>query len=79
MLIAYDNNELVNKLAIASGEVSLHELPRKHGMLVLVALEKNKFMQRNWDSFCAILHDAQQVKMIFKRYLTSEKTTYYSC
>lgn len=75
--IAYQHGELINEMALAWGECSVYQLPRRHGKLVMIALEKETFMSRSWNGFCDVIHDAQNPEIEFKRYLTPDEVRQY--
>lgn len=75
--LAYRQGMLQDEMALAWGEYALHELPRRAGKLVLVALEQKNFMKRSWSGFCHPIHDAQLPDMRVKGYLTADEVELY--
>jgi len=74
---AYANGELVNAMRFAWGEASLRHNVSRHGKRVLIALETDEGMKRNWSGFNGAMHEAQQPSMTFTRYLTPEEVASY--
>ncbi|WP_454673211.1 hypothetical protein [Achromobacter pestifer] len=70
---AFVNGELVNSMQYAWGEAALRDNMPRNGKRVLIALEIEEGMKRNWSGFNSAIHDAQQPSMTFKRYLTPEE------
>lgn len=74
---AYANGALVNDMRFAWGEAALRDNLARHGKRVLIALETQEGMQRNWSGFNGAIHDAQQPSMTFLRYLTPDEVAAY--
>ncbi|MFM9894112.1 hypothetical protein [Achromobacter xylosoxidans] len=74
---AYAQGKLVNDMRFAWGEAALRDNLARHGKRVLIALETEEGMQRNWSGFNGAIHDAQQPSMTFVRYLTPDEVTAY--
>ena len=74
---AYANGALVNDMRFAWGEAALRDNLARHGKRVLIALETEEGMQRNWSGFNGAIHDAQQPSMTFVRYLTPDEVAVY--
>ncbi|MGB3436280.1 hypothetical protein [Achromobacter sp.] len=74
---AYANGELVNAMRFAWGEASLRHNVSRHGKRVLIALETDEGMKRNWSGFNGAMHEAQQPSMTFTRHLTPEEVASY--
>lgn len=74
---AYAQGKLVNDMRFAWGEAALRDNLARHGKRVLIALETEDGMQRNWSGFNGAIHDAQQPSMTFVRYLTADEVVAY--
>ncbi|WZB74839.1 hypothetical protein WJ972_31875 [Achromobacter insuavis] len=74
---AYANGALVNDMRFAWGEAALRDNLARHGKRVLIALESDEGMKRNWSGFNGAIHDAQQPSMTFTRYLTPDEVAAY--
>lgn len=74
---AYANGQQVGDLRLAWGEAALRDNQARHGRRVLIALETEDGMQRNWSGFNGAIHDAQQPSMTFVRYLTADEVAAY--
>lgn len=74
---AYAQGKLVNDMRFAWGEAALRDNQARHGKRVLIALETEEGMQRNWSGFNGAIHDAQQPSMTFVRYLTPDEVAVY--
>lgn len=74
---AYANGELVNAMRFAWGEAALRHNVARHGKRVLIALETEDGMKRNWSGFNGAMHEAQQPSMTFTRYLTPAEVASY--
>jgi hypothetical protein len=74
---AYANGALVNDMRLAWGEAALRDNLARHGKRVLIALESDEGMKRNWSGFNGAIHDAQQPSMTFTRYLTPDEVAAY--
>lgn len=75
--LAYKQGKFVDGMAMAWGECSVYDLPRRHDKLVMIALEKEVFINRSWNGFCHAIHDAQNPAIEFKRYLTADEVKHY--
>lgn len=74
---AYAGGTLQNIMRLAWGEAALRDNAPKAGKRVLIALETDEGMKRNWSGFNGAIHDAQQPSMTFKRYLTPQEVASY--
>ena len=74
---AYAGGELVNAMRYAWGEAALRHNLSRHGRRVLIALETEEGMKRNWSGFNGAMHEAQQPSMTFTRYLTRAEVVSY--
>ena len=74
---AYAAGELVDAMRYAWGEAALRHNAARHGRRVLVALETDEGMKRNWSGFNGVIHEAQQPSMTFTRYLTRAEVESY--
>ncbi|ALX82779.1 hypothetical protein APT56_06125 [Achromobacter denitrificans] len=74
---AYAKGALVNDMRFAWGEAALRDNLAKGGKRVLIALEAEDGMQRNWSGFNGAIHDEQRPSMTFTRYLTPDEVAAY--
>ncbi len=74
---AYADGALVNAMRLAWGEAALRDNVAKGGKRVLIALETDEGIKRNWSGFNGAIHDAQQPSMTFTRYLTPDEVASY--
>lgn len=74
---AYVDGTLVNAMRLAWGEAALRDNAAKGGKRVLIALETDEGIKRNWSGFNGAIHDAQQPSMTFTRYLTPDEVAVY--
>ena len=70
---AYADGALQNIMRRAWGEAALRDNAAKAGKRVLIALETDEGLKRNWSGFNGAIHDAQQPSMTFVRYLTPDE------
>lgn len=74
---AYADGSLVNAMRLAWGEAALRDNVAKGGKRVLIALETDEGIKRNWSGFNGAIHDAQAPSMTFTRYLTPDEVAVY--
>ena len=74
---AYANGALIDAMRYAWGEAALRHNASRHGRRVLIALETDEGMKRNWSGFNGAMHEAQQPSMTFTRYLTRDEVASY--
>lgn len=70
---AYAGGKLLNDMRLSWGEAALRDNQAKGGKRVLIALESDEGLKRNWSGFNGAIHDAQQPSMTFTRYLTADE------
>ncbi len=74
---AYAGGALQNIMRLAWGEGAVRDNHAKGGKRVLIALETDEGIKRNWSGFNGAIHDAQQPSMTFMRYLTPDEVAAY--
>lgn len=70
---AFTNGDLTDPMAWAWGEGALSDNARKHGKLVLVALETNDKPERTWTGFNRVIHSEQNAHVTLTRFLAPEE------
>ena len=67
--LAYEGGPL-NSAQVAWGEAPVSSLPRVRGNVLLLATEREKYLQRSWDAgFLASMHDANRPAVLLRRLL----------